>query len=40
MQTGVAREEGEGESAGLLRAVGLGDEAEMVSPVVDRGSIL
>ncbi|KAK4123619.1 hypothetical protein N657DRAFT_596230 [Parathielavia appendiculata] len=40
MQTGMAREAGEGESAGLLRAVGLADEAEMVSPVVDRGSIL
>ena len=38
-QTGVAREEGEGESAGLLRAVGLGEEG-MVSPVVDGGSIL
>lgn len=36
---GVAREEGEGESAGLLRAVGLGEDGR-VSPGVDGGSIL
>ncbi|KAK4106855.1 hypothetical protein N658DRAFT_461842 [Parathielavia hyrcaniae] len=40
LQTDATREDGEGESAGLLRAVGLADEAELVSPVVDRGSIL
>ncbi|KAK3902656.1 chloride channel [Staphylotrichum tortipilum] len=41
-QTGVTREEGEGESAGLLRAVGgLGEGRGGVdSPVVDGGSIL
>lgn len=39
-QTGAARESGAGESAGLLRAVGVGDEGEMASPVVDAGSIL
>ncbi|KAK4241686.1 chloride channel [Achaetomium macrosporum] len=42
LRTGVAREDGEGESAGLLRAVGLADEAEApaLSPGLDRGSIL
>ncbi|GAB1320726.1 chloride channel [Madurella fahalii] len=40
LQTGVAREDGEGESAGLLRAVGIGDDGEPVSPMVDGGSIL
>ncbi|KAH6850372.1 chloride channel [Chaetomium sp. MPI-CAGE-AT-0009] len=36
----VAREDGDGESAGLLRAVGLGEEAGLASPGVDNGSIL
>ncbi|SPQ25988.1 7d9d3768-3d29-4622-80f4-b034667c9004 [Thermothielavioides terrestris] len=40
LQTGIAREHGDGESAGLLGAVGLADEAEMASPVVDGESIL
>lgn len=40
LQTGVAREDGEGESAGLLRAVGIADDGEPVSPMADGGSIL
>ncbi|KAL2021019.1 hypothetical protein VTK56DRAFT_7674 [Thermocarpiscus australiensis] len=40
LQTGVAREDGEGESAGLLRAVGTGGGSDVVSPVVDGRSIL
>lgn len=41
LHTGVAREDGDGESAGLLRAVGLAEEeGGLVSPGVDAGSIL
>jgi chloride channel 3/4/5 len=40
LQTGAARENGEGESAGLLRAVGMGDDGEVGSPVVEDASIL
>jgi chloride channel 3/4/5 len=36
---GVAREDGEGEGAGLLRVAGLGEDG-MASPGVDGGSIL
>jgi len=35
---GAAREDGEGESAGLLRSVGLADERSMVSPIGDGAS--
>ncbi|KAK4186895.1 putative chloride channel protein [Podospora australis] len=37
---GIARESGDGESAGLLGTVGLGDDISLASPMVDRGSIL
>lgn len=40
LPSGVAREDGEEENAGLLRAVGIGDDGEPVSPMVDGGSIL